>query len=311
VFHSLSSTASGESFSLRSAPHHAIREPVATPRHRFTGQTSLAISQITTYRQSFVEDVVGCRIAGCDRIGIWRRKLEDFGMERSLEVLRDHSLTVSSLSWGGGFTGANHFSFDEALDDTRTAIYQAASLRAHALTIVSGGRAGHIDSHARRLLMDGLAATVEIAAEHGITLALQPMAREYAREWTFLESLEEALGIVRSFDHPFLGLAVGTCHVWQQPGAEELLESAAPWVATVQLSDWTHERGDDRRRLPGEGQIPLSLYVTALQRGGYEGDFEIDVWSAELWKDSADTWLNGCCEACRRMVYGTRTAAFR
>jgi sugar phosphate isomerase/epimerase len=85
----------------------------------------------------------------------------------------------------------------------------------------------------------------------------------------------------------------------------ERLESAAPYIATVQLSDWTPDRVDDRRSLPGEGQVPLESFVQALQRGGYRGDFEIDVWSASLWKNDVETWLNDCTEACRRLVPGT------
>jgi sugar phosphate isomerase/epimerase len=311
VFHSLSSTAADKPSAFPSSLYSADHELSRPTRPRSTGRTALAISQMSTYRQSFVEDVLGCQAAGIGRIGIWRRKLEDFGLERAIEVLRDHQVSVSSVSWGGGFTGASGLTFDEALDDTRTAIYQAARLRAHALTIVSGGRAGHIHSHARRLLIDGLAATVEIAAEHGITLALQPMAAEYSREWTFLDSLEEALEIVRTFDHPFLGLAVGTSHMWQQEAILERLEVAAPHVATVQVSDWTLERDDVGRRLPGEGIIPLKPMVWALQRGGYQGDFEIDVWSADVWKIDPAVWLAGCADVCRDMIFAARSPVVR
>jgi sugar phosphate isomerase/epimerase len=311
VFHSLSSTAADKSSPFRPSRYASDRELSQTARPRSTGRTALSISQMSTCRQSFVEDVLNCRSAGIDRIGVWRRKLEDFGIERAFEVLSDHQVTVSSVSWGGGFTGAHGLSFGEALDDTRAAIHQAARLRAHSLTIVSGGRAGHIHSHARRLLLDGLAATVEIAAEHGVTLALQPMAVEYSRDWTFLDSLEEALQIVRMFDHPFLGLAVGTCHIWQQEGILERLEAAAPCIATVQVSDWTPERGDDRRRLPGEGSIPLQPMVKALQRGGYQGDFEIDVWSVDLWKTDPAVWLADCADVCRDMIFAARSPLVR
>lgn len=311
MFHSLSSTAADKRSALHSPLYPAHRELSETTRPRFTGRAALSVNQMSTYRQSFAEDVVGCQAAGIGRIGVWRRKLEDFGIERAVEVLSDHQVSVSSVNWGGGFTGAHGLSFGEALDDTRTAIYQAARLRAHALTIVSGGRAGHIHSHARRLLLDGLAATVEIAAEHGVTLALQPMAVEYSRDWTFLNSLQEALEIVCTFDHPFLGLAVGTCHIWQQEGILELLESAAGCVATVQVSDWTHERVDDRRRLPGEGDIPLKAMVKALQRGGYQGDFEIDVWSADLWKVDPANWLNDCAQVCRDMIVAAPSPVLR
>lgn len=311
MFHPLSSTAADNDSSLHASPVSPGSHLSTAAVPRSTGRTTLALGQITTYRQSFAEDVLACEQAGIGRIALWRRKLDEFGIDRAAELLQDHPLSISSLSWGGGFTGGNGLTFDEAVDETRTAIYQATRLRSHALTIVSGGRSGHIHSHARRLLLDGLAATVDIAAEHGITLALQPMAHEYADDWTFLDSLAEALDLVRSFDHPFLGLAVGTAHVWQEPRALELLREAAPYVATVQLSDWSQSRQDDNRQLPGAGEVPLAAMVTALQLGGYQGDYELDVWSAELWKQSPDSWLNSCVDTCTALISSRRPREVR
>ena len=151
------------------------------------------MSQSTTHRWTFDEDVLGYDRAGFRGMGIWRRKLDDFGFERAVELLHDHQMTVSSLSWAGGFTGSSGLTFAEAVDDVRTAIREAAALGARTLSVVSGPRGGHIDTHAKRVLKEGLAETVDVAAEHGVVLALQPMAPLYSREWTFLNSLDATM----------------------------------------------------------------------------------------------------------------------
>lgn len=304
MFQRLSEAASDHSHYASSAgvdvnPELATSCPTVS---RSSGRTAVSINQLTTYRQDFRKDAALCRELGLDRIGLWRRKLDDIGIERAATLLELHGVSVSSLSWGGGFTGGNGLTFADAVAETRAAILEAARLQAHALTIVSGGRAGHIHSHVRRLLMNGLAETVDIAAEHGLTLALQPMATEYADEWTFLNSLAESLEIVREFDHPFLGLAVGSYHVWEEPRVLQLLEEAAPFTATVQLSDARSPRHDCDRLAPGDGEIPLAAMVAALQRGGYRGDFEIDVWSNDIWKQPPQDWLVSCTRTCSALV---------
>ena len=241
---------------------------------------------MTTYRWSFAEDVLGCERTGIERLGVWRRKLEEFGVERAVELLSDHNVAASSLSWAGGFTGGMGMTFDEAVDDTRTAIFQAAAIGARTLHIVSGPRGGHIHSHARRLLFDGLSATVDIAAEHGITLALQPMTATYADEWTFLDSFEQASQIVEDINHPFLGIAFGTSHFLDEP---ELLAKIRRWAylfRSVQLSDCRHPAGEFERLVPGDGEVPFADIAQALHEGGYRGDFEIDIWSSDLWRSN-------------------------
>ena len=257
---------------------------------------------MTTYRWSFFEDVIGVDRAGFRRLAVWRRKLDDFGIDRAVELLHDHRIQVSSLNWAGGFTGSSGFTFAEAVEDVRDAIRDAAALGARTLSIVSGPRGGHISTHARRILMEGLSATVDVAAEHGVVLALQPMAKLYAHEWTFLNSLDATLEVLSELNHPFLGMAFGSYHLWQEPDLSERILEAAPYVATVQLSDWMPPLHDTDRFLPGDGIVPLPEIVVALLQAGYRGDFEIDVWSSNLWKSDYDSLLATARSRCLALV---------
>ncbi len=291
-FQSASSAAESKSHVFHTAHSLSPRIGDASPV-----ASQISMSQMTTNRWSFLEDVVSYQQAGISRMAIWRPKLNDLGEELSAEVIRDTGMRVSSLGWAGGFTGANGHTFVEAVHDTRSAIVTAAALGAESLTIISGPQEAHIDSHARRLLIEGIAECLDFACEHGVTLAVQPMHPLFHRDWTFLHALDETLELLTQFDHPLLKLAFGTYHLWQEPNLLERLPAIVPLIASVQISDWKpNPRCDNDRALPGDGVIPLSSILQTLQDAGYGGSYEIEVWSRDLWKSGADSLVETCLE---------------
>src|SRR5580704_41181 len=181
------------------------------PRETFS-MARLSINEMTTYRWSFEEDVVQFQAAGVSAIGVWRQKLTDCGEDKAAELLADSGLAVSNLLWAGGFTGSDGHSYTESLKDAADAIRLAASLRAGCLVVYSGGRNNHTQNHARRLFLGALKELLPLATELNVTLAIEPMHPGCAAEWTFLTSLDEAVGLVDSFDSPRVKLAFDTYH---------------------------------------------------------------------------------------------------
>ena len=266
----------------------------------------ISMSQITTSRWSFLEDVVNYQRAGIHRIAIWRPKLNDFGEELCAEVIRDTGMRVSSLGWAGGFTGVNGHSYLESVHDTRSAIMTAASLGAESVTIISGPQGAHIDSHCRRLLVDGLAECLDVAGEFGVTLALQPMHRLYHPGWTFLHSLDETLDLLTEIDHPCLKMAFGTYHLWPEPDLLDRLPSLVPMIATVQISDWKPSpQCDNDHAIPGDGVLPLAEILQTLHESGYQGSYEVEVLSRDLWKSQNENVVETCRERLLSMMKDT------
>ncbi|MFG0332144.1 MAG: sugar phosphate isomerase/epimerase family protein [Maioricimonas sp. JB049] len=266
----------------------------------------LAISQMTTYRWTLQQDLRHYHQVGCTRFAAWLRKIHDTGIEPAIQKIRDSQLQVASLTWAGGFTGTNGYGFDEAVVDARRAIRIASRIGAPSLTIISGSQNGHIRSHARRLLIDGLVELADFAEMHSVRLALQPMHPIFAHEWTFLHSLDDTLDILRRFDPRQVGMAFGSYHLWQEPHLLRRIPELAPWIASVQLSDWRQSpRCDNDRVLPGDGCIPLEGIIATLEHSGYRGSYELEIWSRDLWK--ADyTGLMRKCTNWFRGVRGTR-----
>jgi sugar phosphate isomerase/epimerase len=243
----------------------------------------LSMNEMTTFRWSFDEDVANYAAAGIEAMGVWRRKLSDFGEERGIELLAQQGMSVSNLLWAGGFTGSDGRSFRESVDDALDAIRLAAQMRAHCLVLYSGARAGHTHNHARRLLREAMREIAPVAADYDVTLAMEPMNSSCAAEWTFLTSLDETLQLLDAMECPQVKLALDTYHVGLEPGLVERLGELAPRIAVVHLGDCkeTPDAENNRCRL-GQGRVPLREIIAALEKAGYQGYFDVELLGEEI-----------------------------
>lgn len=243
----------------------------------------LSISELTTFRWTFDEDVRQLAAAEIPAIGVWRQKLADFGEEKGIELLREYGLQVSSLHWAGGFTGSEGRSHLESISDARDAIQLAAELGSENLTIYSGSRAGHTHKHARRLLKNALDALLPIAEEHNVRLALEPMHSGCASEWTFLTTLEETLQLAQECGSGHLQIAFDTYQLGHDAENWEHLEDFVEKISVVHLGDARSVPHGEQSRYPlGQGTLPLQEIVSGLLKYGYHGFFEVELMGEEI-----------------------------
>ncbi len=239
---------------------------------------TLAISQLSTLRWSFADDVQGYASRGFTGIGVWRPKLDDFGMERAVELLAESSLAVTSLSWAGGFTGSDGRAFEDAVTDAMCAIRDAANLRAETLIVLAGGRNNHIRNHARRTLIEALQELVGVAEDFGIRLAIEPIHPGCGDEWSFVNDLRSTLDIIEAISSNHLGMVLDTYHVGMDDDVLEWLPEVVDHLALVQLGDARHSPlGEMNRCLLGEGCVPLATILTTLIEHGYRGPLEVEL----------------------------------
>ena len=267
-----------------------VRAPSVSTKSSFSSK--LAVNETTTHRWSFLEDVTSYCEAGFGAIGVWLPKLVQFGEERGIELIRDSGMSVSSVSWTGGFTGWDGQSFQDSIDDARSAVKTAGELNAESLIVISGARCGHTLSHARQLLNDALKILVDDAGEYGLALALQPMS---SRECSFLTSLDETLEILDECNHPLVKMAFDVSQLWKEPHLLERIPEIASLVTTLQLCDQRDPpQSEFDQLLPGDGEIPLEEITTAFLDADYDGFFEIKIWSEELWDSDYSDLLRTC-----------------
>lgn len=260
------------------------RQVHATASDGWTKMPRISINEMTTYRWSFLEDVTGYQALGVQSLGLWRPKLSDFGEERGIELLRESGLAVSSVWTAGGFTGSDGQTFREAVDDALEALRLAAEVRAGCLVVVSGARASHTLSHARRLVRDALLELGDAAARSGLSVAVQPLRQRPHDRCSFLPSLDAALELLEWCDHPQVGLVFDFLHLWQEPDLCRRVPDVLRWIKIAALCDARlPARSDDDRCFPGEGRLPLGEMVAALETAGYRGLYDVQLLGRRCW----------------------------
>ncbi|MEM0925864.1 MAG: sugar phosphate isomerase/epimerase family protein [Planctomycetota bacterium] len=239
---------------------------------------TLSVSQLSTLRWDLETDVVAYAEHGFGGIGLYRPKLDDFGVERTRELIDESGLSITSLSWIGGFTGSDGVPFEDAVADAITAVIQAAELGVETLIVLAGGKNNHIRNHLRRTLCQALLRVAAVASEHGVKLAIEPIHPGCGDEWSFVSDLRSTLDIIERVDNPSLGLVLDTYHVGMDEDVMRWLPDVAPYIHLVQLGDGRHSPcGEMNRCLLGDGCVPLGHLMDVLKGYGFQGPWEIEL----------------------------------
>ena len=243
----------------------------------------LSVNEVTTFRWSFEEDVTRYRAAGIEAIGVWRQKLNDYGEQRAISLVKKSGLKVSNLLWAGGFTGSDGHSYQESLIDARDALHLAAELETNHLVIYSGSRNGHTTNHAKRLLTDAVRELLPLAEELRIVMDIEPMHEGCAGEWTFLTSLPDTLSLIDDVDSPYLKLVFDTYHFGHCPLVLERLAAMAPSIGIVHLGDRKSTPNlEQNRHCLGDGDLPLPCIIKTLRQAGYDGYYDVELIGEEI-----------------------------
>lgn len=243
----------------------------------------LSMNELTTFRWSFDEDVFRYQQAGYQAIGLWRRKLADFGEERAVELLADSTLAVSTLFFTGGFTGSDGRTLAESVDDAAAALHLAAELGAASVILFTGGRNNHTFRHSQRLLDSALEELLPLAEVIDVSLALKPKHPACAAPWTFFTDLATTLSFVQQYNSPWLKMVLDTYQFPTATRSADFLAELIPYLALVHVADGCGPRTADQEQcVPGDGKLPLEEMVTALLDAGYDGDFEVKLSGPEI-----------------------------
>ena len=260
-----------------------------------------SLSQITTYRSSWEDDIQQIGKSSIPAIGLWKRKLIDVEKNLLIDRLLDSGLAVSSMSFIGGFTGSMGMTYAEAMDDAYETMFLAAAVQAKCVVIAPGSRGRYSARHERKLVAYAIRELASMADELRLDLAVLPMRREASHSWSFLHTLDDAMGLLSQVDRPRAGLAFDGFHLLNDPANLEAVAAIADRIKHVQLSDQKVGSAGVVRCLPGEGSLPLEPLVKTLVANDYRGHFDVQVWPAQGSATSTQDVIQRCEDWFRTM----------
>jgi sugar phosphate isomerase/epimerase len=257
----------------------------------------LSLNQITTNNWSLKEAVDGCVRAGLEWIGIWRHKIER--LDESVQVVRESGLKVSGLCRGGMFPAATAGERRKRIEDNLRAIDEAAALGTDVLVLVNGPAPDRDIAGARSMVADGIASIIPHARERGVRLGIEPLHPMFAAERSVICTLGEANRLAQRLDAPEVGIIVDVYHVWWDPELYPEIEKASGRILGFHVSDWLVPTPDMLmgRGMMGDGVIEIRKIRTAVERAGYRGPIEVEIFNQEIWDTPGDRVLARMKEA--------------
>ncbi len=245
------------------------------------------LSQVSTLKSSFVLDVEDYAAAACDALELWLGKLEtylhDHTVDDARRLLDEHGMTVPVAAFQGGLLVSQgearlahwqHF-------ERRLALARELGI---GTLVVAGDVAGPLEQQDLERMQVSLRQACELAARHGVRLAL-----EFQAHATFMNNLQTAAAVVAEVASPHLGLCLDMFHYYLGPSKEEDLQylSAANLfhVQFCDLSGVAREIATDADRiLPGDGDFQLQPLLNHLQSIGYQGGVSIELMNPQIWE---------------------------
>jgi sugar phosphate isomerase/epimerase len=246
------------------------REPDGLPR--------ISVSQVSTLAAGFADDVRSYAAAGLEGIGVWELKLGDGPDDDAVALLRESGLgsatavpavpSILPLPFLAGPSDPR-----ERIDAILRSLHRLAPFAPAAVLCFTG-------PGDRATALRGLREVTAEAEQIGLRIALEPFQAEGIESWSILNTLGDAAAVVEEIGSPALGVQFDVWHLWNTPDLFEEIERHGSLIAGVHVSDWREPtRGWADRVLPGDGVAPVAAILGALDRAGWDGFYDIEIFS--------------------------------
>jgi sugar phosphate isomerase/epimerase len=266
-----------------------------------TPLSRLCIHTITTKPWGLIEATTAYARAGVGGITVWRDALTPLGIKESAKVLANSGLKIVSLCRGGFFPAITVEDRQSALDENRRAIDEAVAIGAPLIVLVCGAVPGMSLLDARNQIADALEKLVPYAEQANIRLGIEPLHPMYADTRSAIVTLVQANDMVEKLNSPYVGVTLDVYHLWWDDKLElEIIRAGKQGsIFSFHVCDWRSPTIDllNDRGLMGEGCIDIRRIRSWVEKTGFDGFIEVEVFSNRCWAMDQHEYLNRICAA--------------
>ncbi len=260
---------------------------------------TIGISEFTTMPWSFDEDVSRYAALGIDAIEVVEAKLDDDRYADQMRSIAEAGLTISGVqpavrTFFDSRMMPNPKPIDDRVACLRKSIERLAKFSPGVPFITNTGAHPKGDmAEAMTVVAAKLGELGRIAADHGVTMALEPLNPTSVNVESAIWTIDQALDVIEASGSASVGLCLDYWNIWQNDDVEAAIARAGDRIFTVQASDWRTPQSFADRIVPGDGTIPLTALIEATRATGYDKPWVVEIFS----NDVADSLYNDDLEA--------------
>jgi sugar phosphate isomerase/epimerase len=266
---------------------------------------TFGISEFTTMPWSFDEDVARYAALGVDAIEVVEAKLDDHRHAEQMQSIAAAGLTISGVQ-----PKVRTFFPSRMMPDPTSLAERIACLRGTIERLAryapgvpfitnTGPHPGGDMAEAMEVAARALGELGRVAADHGVTMALEPLNPTSVNVESAIWTVDQALDVIDASGSDYVGLCLDYWNVWQNDEIEAAIARTGDRIFTVQASDWRIPRSFADRIVPGDGTIPLAALIAATRRTGYTRPWVVEIFSNDVADSLYDTDLAEVIGRCR------------
>src|SRR6185295_4835935 len=140
------------------------------------------------------------------------------------------------------------------------------------------------------MVADVIAAIAPYAAERRVRLGIEPLHPAFAAERSCITTLREARLIAERFEAANVGVVVDVYHVWWDPERTKEIALLGAHIAGYHVNDWLVPMKNVlmNRGMMGDGVIELRRIRAEVERAGYRGPIEVEIFNESIWEMPLD-----------------------
>lgn len=263
----------------------------------------LCIHTITTKPWPIEDAVKHYAANGVRGITVWRDALYDRDIKKTGDMIRNEGLQIVSLCRGGFFPSADKQKRRAAIDDNKRAIEEAEDVGAPLIVLVCGADPSQSLEDSRTQIREGIEELIPMAASAGIRLAIEPLHPMYADSRSAINTLAQANEMAEQINSPQVGVAVDVYHLWWDPVLKSEIERCGSnnHLFAFHICDWSLPTTDLLldRGLMGDGCIPVNQIRSWVESTGFNGFYEVEIFSTKYWSMDQQEFLKKIIDAYR------------
>ena len=262
----------------------------------------LNIHQVCVSKQcNFLESLDCFARHGVFRTAIWKPMLDEVEVKQAKTSLRDSGVQAEAIC---ALVLIDSQSEEDQISQrlkNHQLLEIAAELEISSIVVITGG----LPSNSKNIQLKKGDALAELelllptAEKLGISLSLEPLHPMICGMRSVISSLRDAFEILDGLSHPNLTIALDSYALWWDQGLEDQIQQAGTRIRHLHVSDWLSQTKDLRldRGMPGDGCIDNRKIRTWMEREGFKGPVEVEIFSAfDWWLRPADEMVKTICD---------------